>query len=230
MALLGIWYSSFLGAETEAVLPYDQRLERFPAYLQQASMESNGKSSSRSGQAVEYGTAPVTWGEPGTNGQHAFFQLLHQGTQLIPCDFIGVVQPHHAFPDMQQLLLSNLLAQAEALFEGRSEEEMEKELAEKGLTTEEIATILPFRIFHGRRPSSVYLLRKLTPYNLGSLIALYEHKIFVQGIIWNIFSFDQWGVELGKQLAAKIHPLLSGEGSSPDPRTASLVGRVRDWQ
>ena len=230
MALLGIWYSSFLGAETEAVLPYDQRLEKFPAYLQQASMESNGKSSSRSGQAVEYGTAPVTWGEPGTNGQHAFFQLLHQGTQLIPCDFIGVVQPHHAFPDMQQLLLSNLLAQAEALFEGRSEEEMEKELAEKGLTTEEIATILPFRIFHGRRPSSVYLLRKLTPYNLGSLIALYEHKIFVQGIIWNIFSFDQWGVELGKQLAAKIHPLLSGEGSSPDPRTASLVGRVRDWQ
>jgi glucose-6-phosphate isomerase len=225
MALLGIWYNNFFGARSEAILPYDQYLHRFAAYFQQGNMESNGKSVDRNGEPVEYATGPVIWGEPGTNGQHAFYQLLHQGTPFIPCDFIAPAQTHNPLGDHHPILLSNFFAQTEALMNGKTEEELEKELLGQGLTREEIAKLLPFKLFAGNKPTNSFLLKKITPSSLGELIALYEHKIFVQGVIWNIFSFDQWGVELGKQLAGKIQPQLQAKGpvSNHDSSTNGLI-------
>lgn len=229
MALLGIWYRNFFGTQSEAVLPYDQYLHRFPAYLQQAVMESNGKSVDRNGEAVNYATSPVVWGEPGTNGQHAFFQLLHQGTAIIPCDFIASAQSHHAIRDHHEKLLANFFAQTEALMNGKTEDEAITEMKNAGFSDERIAKLLPYKIFTGNKPTNSLLLKKLTPFTLGELIALYEHKIFVQGVIWNIFSFDQWGVELGKQLAHTILPeLLSDKPvSGHDSSTASLIEAYR---
>ncbi|RMF00761.1 MAG: glucose-6-phosphate isomerase, partial [Bacteroidetes bacterium] len=214
LGLIGIWYNNFFGTETQAILPYDQYLHRFPAYLQQADMESNGKYVDRKGKPVDYQTGPIIWGEPGTNGQHAFFQLIHQGTKLIPCDFIATARSHNPIGagnpigKHHTLLLSNFFAQTEALMQGKTAEQVRQELTQDGKTEEEIAALLPYKVFSGNRPTNSILLRQLTPYTLGQLIALYEHKIFVQGIIWNIYSFDQWGVELGKQLAKAIIPEL----------------------
>jgi glucose-6-phosphate isomerase len=208
MGLISLWYINFFGAQSEAILPYDQYMHRFAAYFQQGNMESNGKTVDRNGEPVEYATGPVIWGEPGTNGQHAFYQLLHQGTSLIPCDFIAPAQSHNPVGDHHQKLLSNFFAQTEALMNGKTEEEAEKELEKHGLSKEEIARLLPYKVFAGNKPGNSILVKKITPYTLGELIALYEHKIFTQGIIWNIYSFDQWGVELGKQLAGKILPEL----------------------
>jgi glucose-6-phosphate isomerase len=225
MALISLWYVNFFGAQTEAILPYDQYLHRFAAYFQQGNMESNGKSVDRNGEEVEYATGPIIWGEPGTNGQHAFYQLIHQGTLLIPCDFIAPAQTHNQISDHHQKLLSNFFAQTEALMNGKSEEEVENELMKQGKKDEEIARLTPFKIFSGNRPTNSILVKKITPHSLGELIALYEHKIFVQGVIWNIFSFDQWGVELGKQLANKILPELENEDniSSHDVSTNGLI-------
>ncbi|SHF04388.1 glucose-6-phosphate isomerase [Mariniphaga anaerophila] len=210
LAVFGIWYNNFFGAETEAILPYDQYMHRFSAYFQQGNMESNGKYVDRNGEMVEYQTGPIIWGEPGTNGQHAFYQLIHQGTKLIPCDFIAAAINHNKVGDHQQKLLANFFAQPEALMAGKTEEQVVAELKAAGKTEEEIAFLTPFKVFPGNVPTNSILVKKLTPHVLGSLIAMYEHKIFVQGIIWNIFSFDQWGVELGKQLASAILPELSG--------------------
>ncbi|MDB5196908.1 MAG: glucose-6-phosphate isomerase [Flaviaesturariibacter sp.] len=196
MALISLWYINFFGAQTEAILPYDQYLHRFAAYFQQGNMESNGKSVDRNGEEVEYATGPIVWGEPGTNGQHAFYQLIHQGTLLIPCDFIATAQSHNPIGDHHQKLLSNFFAQTEALMNGKTEEEVEGELLKSGKTEEDIAKLAPFKIFSGNKPTNSFLLKKLTPASLGELITLYEHKIFTQGIIFNIFYFDQWGVEL----------------------------------
>ncbi|MFS8617947.1 MAG: glucose-6-phosphate isomerase [Solitalea sp.] len=204
MALIGIWYTNFGDAHTEAILPYDQYLHRFAAYLQQGNMESNGKQTGRDGNPVTYQTGPVIWGEPGTNGQHAFFQLIHQGTRLIPCDFIAPVRSHNPAGDHHQKLLANFFAQSQALMNGKTAEEARQELERAGKATGEIERLLPFKVFEGNRPSNSFLIKQITPYTLGTLIAFYEHKIFVQGIIWNIYSFDQWGVELGKQLAGRI--------------------------
>jgi glucose-6-phosphate isomerase len=204
MALLGVWYSSFYGAETHAILPYDQYLHRFTAYLKQADMESNGKRIDRDGAVVDYATGPIIWGESGTNGQHAFYQLIHQGTKLIPIDFMAPVESHNPLGDHHIILLANFFSQSEALMLGRTEAQAREELVAKGLAGEELESLLPHIIFPGNRPSNSIMFRKLTPYTLGSLIAMYEHKIFVQGIIWRINSFDQWGVELGKQLAKGI--------------------------
>ncbi|MCJ7813596.1 glucose-6-phosphate isomerase, partial [bacterium] len=201
LAFIGIWYNNFFDTETEAVLPYDQYLHRFPAYLQQANMESNGKSVDRSGKKIAYQTGPILWGEPGTNGQHAFYQLIHQGTKLIPSDFLIPVESHNPIGDHHHILLSNFFAQTEALMNGKTEESVIKELKQANVSDEEIKKLTPFKIFEGNKPTNSILFEKLTPRVLGSLIAMYEHKIFVQGVIWNIFSFDQWGVELGKQLA-----------------------------
>jgi glucose-6-phosphate isomerase len=212
MALVGLWYTNFFGSQTEAILPYDQYMYRFAAYFQQGNMESNGKSVDRKGEPVEYATGPVIWGEPGTNGQHAFYQLIHQGTVLIPCDFIAPTQSHNPIGDHHQKLLSNFFAQTEALMNGKTDEEAQREMEKAGLTPEKIAKLLPFKVFAGNKPTNSILIKKITPFTLGELIALYEHKIFVQGVIWNIFSFDQWGVELGKQLANKILPELQGDG------------------
>ena len=225
MALLGIWYTNFFGTQTEAILPYDQYLHRFPAYFQQGNMESNGKSTDRNGEAVEYSTGPVIWGEPGTNGQHAFYQLIHQGTVLIPCDFIASALPHNPISDHHEKLLSNFFAQTEALMNGKTESEARLELEKQGMNDEQLSRLLPFKIFEGNRPTNSFLLKQLTPYTLGEMIALYEHKIFVQGIIWNIFSFDQWGVELGKQLANQILPeLFIGDPvNSHDSSTNGLI-------
>jgi glucose-6-phosphate isomerase len=209
MAMISLWYVNFFGAQTEAILPYDQYMHRFPAYFQQGNMESNGKSVDRNGEEVNYHTGPIIWGEPGTNGQHAFYQLIHQGTLLIPCDFIAPAQSHNPIGDHHAKLLSNFFAQTEALMNGKSEEEVEQELVNAGKSPEEIARLAPFRIFSGNHPTNSILVEKITPFALGELIALYEHKIFVQGVIWNIFSFDQWGVELGKQLANRILPELA---------------------
>jgi glucose-6-phosphate isomerase len=209
MALIGIWNTNFLGAQTEAILPYAQDLHRFPAYLQQAAMESNGKSVDRNGQSVRYATSPIIWGEPGTNGQHAFYQLLHQGTQFVPCDFIAFVQASHDLEAQHQLLLANFVAQSQALLWGKSEATVMQEAKAQGMTATAIEKILPFKVFEGNRPSNSILLKVLDPYHLGMLIALYEHKIFCQGIIWNIFSFDQWGVELGKEMANKLTALVA---------------------
>jgi glucose-6-phosphate isomerase len=204
MALLGIWYTNFFGAESETILPYDQYMHRFAAYFQQGNMESNGKSVDRTGKNVTYSTGPVIWGEPGTNGQHAFYQLIHQGTMLIPCDFIAPAQSHNPIGDHHQKLLSNFFAQTEALMNGKREDQVIAELQKAGLDKAAIKKLTPFRIFTGNKPTNSILIKKITPFTLGQLIALYEHKIFVQGVIWNIFSFDQWGVELGKQLAGRI--------------------------
>ena len=212
LALLGVWYNNFLGADTQAILPYDQSLHRFAAYFQQADMESNGKSTDRQGRRTAYQTGPVLWGEPGTNGQHAFYQLIHQGTKLIPCDFIGFAETHHPLGDHHLKLMSNYFAQTEALAFGKTAEALRAEGMEEAL--------VPHRTFEGNRPSNSILIRKLTPFTLGQLIAAYEHKIFTQGIVWNIFSFDQWGVELGKVLANVILPELEG-GSAPEKHDAS---------
>ena len=229
MALIGLWYTSFFGTQTEAILPYDQYLHRFAAYFQQGNMESNGKSVDRNGEPVEYSTGPVIWGEPGTNGQHAFYQLIHQGTVIIPCDFIAPAQSHNPIGDHHPKLLSNFFAQTEALMNGKTETEAGKELEKQGLATEEIAKLLPFKIFTGNRPTNSFLVKKITPFTLGELIALYEHKIFVQGIIWNIYSFDQWGVELGKQLANKILPELLTDDAVTN-HDASTNGLINEWK
>jgi len=225
LALLGIWYGNFFDAHSEAILPYDQYLHRFAAYFQQGNMESNGKSTDRNGDPVLYQTGPVIWGEPGTNGQHAFYQLIHQGTKMIPCDFIAPAVSQNPWGDHHVKLMSNFFAQTEALMVGKTEEQVEEELRASGMEREEIKFHLPYRVFSGNRPTNSILFKKLTPYTLGSLIAIYEHKIFVQGVIWNIFSFDQWGVELGKVLAKKILPeLTSAEPiSSHDGSTNGLI-------
>jgi glucose-6-phosphate isomerase len=232
LGLLGVWYINFFDAETQAILPYDQYMHRFAAYFQQGDMESNGKHVDRNGKDVTYETGPVIWGEPGTNGQHAFYQLIHQGTRLIPCDFIAPAQSLNPLADHHQILLSNFFAQTEALMNGKTEEQIIEELTKDGKTSEEIDKLAPFKVFEGNRPTNSFLLKKVTPYTLGSLIALYEHKIFVQGIIWNIFSFDQWGVELGKQLAKSILPQLKDEEqvSSHDASTNGLINQYKAWR
>jgi len=232
MALISLWYINFFGSQTEAILPYDQYMHRFAAYFQQGNMESNGKSVDRNGEEVDYHTGPIIWGEPGTNGQHAFYQLIHQGTLLIPCDFIAPAQTHNAIGDHHQKLLSNFFAQTEALMNGKSDEEVEQELLKQGKNDEEIASLTPFKMFSGNRPTNSILIKKITPHSLGELIALYEHKIFTQGIIWNVFSFDQWGVELGKQLANKILPELENENtiSSHDVSTNGLINAYKQMR
>lgn len=229
MALIGIWNTNFLGAATEAILPYDQYLHRFPAYFQQGNMESNGKSVDRKGNPVSYTTGPVIWGEPGTNGQHAFYQLIHQGTCLIPCDFIASARPHHELKDHHLKLLSNFFAQSEALMNGKTKAEALKELRNAGHSPESIQALLPYKIFKGNQPTNTILLEQLTPYTLGELIALYEYKIFYQGVIWNIYSFDQWGVELGKQLANRILPEL-GDNTVITAHDASTNGLINAYK
>ncbi|HNT51065.1 MAG TPA: glucose-6-phosphate isomerase [Cyclobacteriaceae bacterium] len=225
MALLGVWYGNFFEAHSEAILPYDQYLHRFAAYFQQGNMESNGKSVDRDGNQFFYQTGPIIWGEPGTNGQHAFYQLIHQGTKLIPCDFIAPAQSQNPVGDHHDKLLSNFFAQTEALMTGKTEAEVETELRKAGMSNEELSFHVPYRVFAGNRPTNSIMFKKLTPYTLGLLIALYEHKIFVQGVIWNIFSFDQWGVELGKVLAKKILPELSSNDpvQTHDSSTNGLI-------
>jgi len=237
MALLGVWYADFFGATSHAILPYDQYLHRFPAYLQQGDMESNGKAVDRDGNRVGYATGPVIWGELGTNGQHAFFQLIHQGTQMVPCDFIGAVNPAHPVGDHHTKLMANLFAQTEALMRGKTEDEAREELKSQGLDVEAIDELAPHKVFPGNRPSNTILLDRLTPTSLGMLVAAYEHKIFVQGVIWRINSFDQWGVELGKVLAKTIlaeeEALLEGEEvdlSHHDSSTAGLLKRFAEKQ
>lgn len=232
MALISLWYNNFFGASTEAILPYDQYLHRFAAYFQQGNMESNGKSVDRNGEPVSYSTGPIVWGEPGTNGQHAFYQLIHQGTHLIPCDFIATAQSHNPVGDHHTKLLSNFFAQTEALMNGKTDEEVETELLAQGKSVEEIAELTPFKVFTGNKPTNSILIRKLSPHALGELIALYEHKIFVQGVIWNIYSFDQWGVELGKQLANKILPELSNADivTSHDSSTNGLINSYKSMR
>ncbi len=229
LALLGVWYNNFFGAQSHAILPYDQYLHRFPAYFQQGDMESNGKSVSRLGERVDYSTGPVIWGEPGTNGQHAFYQLIHQGTKLVPADFLAPIETHNPIGDHHTLLLSNFFAQTEALMKGKTEAEVRRELEGLGHKGRELEVLLPQKVFEGNRPTNSILFRKLTPRTLGSLIAMYEHKIFVQGVIWNVNSFDQWGVELGKQLAKVILPELK----SPDAVTthdASTNGLMNHYK
>ncbi len=211
LALIGIWYNNFYGAESEAILPYDQYMHRFAAYFQQGNMESNGKSVDRNGEQIDYQTGPIIWGEPGTNGQHAFYQLIHQGTKLIPCDFIASAVNHNQLGDHHPKLLANFFAQTEAMMVGKTSEQVTAELKAAGKSDEEIAELLPFKVFMGNIPTNSILFKKLTPRALGYIIAMYEHKIFVQGVIWNIYSFDQWGVELGKQLANAILPELTNE-------------------
>jgi len=232
MALLGIWYNNFFDAESHAILPYDQYMHRFPAYFQQGDMESNGKNINRNGNIVDYQTGPIIWGEPGTNGQHAFYQLIHQGTKLIPCDFIAPSQSHNPLGNHHNLLLSNFFAQTEALMNGKTEDEVIKELQESGKTEDEIKDLAPYKVFDGNRPTNSFLIKEISPYTLGSLIAYYEHKIFVQGVIWNIFSFDQWGVELGKQLASKILPELENEElvNTHDTSTNGLINQFKKWR
>ncbi|ELR70781.1 Glucose-6-phosphate isomerase [Fulvivirga imtechensis AK7] len=231
LALLGIWYNNFFQAESHALLPYDQYMHRFAAYFQQGDMESNGKYVSRNGKKVHYQTGPIIWGEPGTNGQHAFYQLIHQGTKLIPCDFLAPAITHNPIADHHEKLLANFFAQTEALMNGKSEEEVIAEL--KGIVPdEELETLKPFKVFEGNRPTNSILFKKLDPRTLGCLIAMYEHKIFVQGVIWNIYSFDQWGVELGKQLAKKILPELFGkdEVQSHDSSTNGLINQFKRFR
>ncbi|MEM6840629.1 MAG: glucose-6-phosphate isomerase [Bacteroidota bacterium] len=232
LALIGIWYNNFFGAETEAILPYDQYMHRFAAYFQQGNMESNGKYVGRDGNPVGYQTGPVIWGEPGTNGQHAFYQLIHQGTKLIPCDFLAPAQSQNPIGDHHAKLLANFFAQTEALMMGKTEEEAAQDLREQGKSEEEIEKLASFKTFQGNRPTNSILFDKLTPRTLGALIAMYEHKIFVQGVIWNIFSFDQWGVELGKQLAKKILPELEGETTvtSHDASTNGLINAFKSMR
>ena len=230
LALIGVWYNNFFGAQTEAILPYDQYMHRFPAYFQQGNMESNGKYIDRNGQPVDYQTGPIIWGEPGTNGQHAFYQLIHQGTKLIPCDFLAPAQSQNPIGDHHPKLLANFFAQTEALMMGKTEDEAAQELREQGMSDAEVAELAIYKSFEGNKPTNSILFQKLDPYTLGSLIAMYEHKIFAQGIIWNIYSFDQWGVELGKQLAKKILPELKGgdEVTSHDASTNGLINTYKE--
>jgi glucose-6-phosphate isomerase len=232
MALIGLWYTNFFGAQSEVILPYDQYLHRFAAYFQQGNMESNGKSVDRSGNPVNYATGPVIWGEPGTNGQHAFYQLIHQGTILIPADFIAPAITHNPIGDHHVKLLSNFFAQTEALMNGKTEKEVKEEFVKAGKSDEEIKKLTPFKVFAGNKPTNSILVKKITPHSLGALIALYEHKIFVQGVIWNIFSFDQWGVELGKQLANKILPELENDETvtSHDVSTNGLINLYKAFR
>lgn len=232
LALIGIWYNNFLGAETEAIIPYYQYMHRFPAYFQQGNMESNGKSVDRNGQAIDYQSGPIIWGEPGTNGQHAFFQLIHQGTKLIPCDFIGFAQSHHEIGDHHQILMANFFAQTEALMVGKARDEVVRELTEQGMVQDKIQFLAPFKEFSGDRPTNTVLVKKLTPQSLGWLVAMYEHKIFTQGVIWNIFSFDQWGVELGKKLATRILTELQDENEhhDHDNSTLTLLEKYKAWR
>ena len=232
LALIGVWYNNFFGAQTEAMLPYDQYMHRFPAYFQQGNMESNGKYVDRNGEPVDYQTGPIIWGEPGTNGQHAFYQLIHQGTKLIPCDFLAPAQSQNPLGDHHPKLLANFFAQTEALMMGKTQEEAADELREQGKSDQEIEELAIFKSFEGNKPTNSILFQKLDPYTLGSLIAMYEHKIFVQGIIWNIYSFDQWGVELGKQLAKKILPELEGDGEvdSHDASTNGLINAYKEMR
>ncbi|KAA3638583.1 MAG: glucose-6-phosphate isomerase [Bacteroidetes bacterium] len=231
LALIGIWYNNFFGAESEAILPYDQYLHRFPAYFQQGNMESNGKGVDRAGNLVSYQTGPIIWGEPGTNGQHAFYQLIHQGTKMIPCDFIAPAISHNPKGDHHKMLLSNFFAQTEALMKGKTAEEVRAELESTDMSAEEIQSLLPFKVFPGNRPTNSILVKKITPHTLGNLISMYEHKIFAQGVIWNIFSFDQWGVQLGKQLANNILPELQNNEkiSSHDVSTNGLINAFKQF-
>jgi glucose-6-phosphate isomerase len=232
MALLGIWYSNFFDAQSYAILPYDQYLVYFPSYFQQGDMESNGKSVSRHGEWLDYSTGPVIWGQPGTNGQHAFYQLIHQGTRLIPCDFLAAAESQNPLGDHQPILLSNYLAQTEALMKGKTADEARQELVSAGITGQHLDLLIPAKTFPGNRPTNSFLYPKLTPEILGSLIALYEHKIFTQGVIWNINSFDQMGVELGKQLAKKILPELSADvpATGHDASTNGLINAIKSWR
>jgi glucose-6-phosphate isomerase len=229
LALIGIWYNNFYGFESEAILPYDQYMHRFPAYFQQGNMESNGKYVDRNGKVVNYQTGPIIWGEPGTNGQHAFYQLIHQGTKIIPCDFLAPAQSHNPVGDHHQKLLANFFAQTEALAFGKTKDQVEQEFLAKGKTLEEVADLVPFKVFEGNRPTNSILFKKLTPRTLGALVAMYEHKIFVQGAIWNIYSFDQWGVELGKQLAGKILKELQDD-SAVQSHDSSTNGLINAWK
>lgn len=232
LALIGLWYNNFYGAESEAILPYDQYMHRFPAYFQQGNMESNGKYVDRNGNKVDYQTGPIIWGEPGTNGQHAFYQLIHQGSKLIPCDFLAPAISHNPIGDHHPKLLANFFAQTEALAFGKSKEAVEAEFLAAGKTLEQVKDLVPFKVFEGNRPTNSILFKSLTPKTLGALIAMYEHKIFVQGAIWNIFSFDQWGVELGKQLANKILPELGTDEAvtSHDCSTNGLINTWKAWK
>ena len=232
LALIGIWYNNFFEIETEAILPYDQYMHRFPAYFQQGNMESNGKIINRNNQPVAYQTGPIVWGEPGTNGQHAFYQLIHQGSKMVPADFIAPAISHNPLGDHHDILLSNFFAQTEALMNGKTREEVVAELRRAGHSEADIQRLAPHRMFEGNRPSNSILLKQLTPYNLGSLIAMYEHKIFVQGVIWNIYSFDQWGVALGKQLANKILPELQGKEpvGNHDSSTNGLINAYKQMR
>ena len=232
MALVGLWYTNFFGSETEAILPYDQYMHRFPAYFQQGNMESNGKHTDRNGKAVTYSTGPVVWGASGTNGQHAFYQLIHQGTHLIPCDFIAPAISHNPIGEHHPILLSNFFAQTEALMNGKSADQVEVELKEQNMEKSKMEKLIPFKVFTGNKPTNSFLLKEITPFSLGALTALYEHKIFVQGVIWNIFSFDQWGVELGKQLAKTVLPQLgdNAEVKSHDASTNGLINIYKKWR
>ena len=233
LALVGLWNTNFLGAQTEAILPYDQYLHRFAAYFQQGNMESNGKYVDRNGNVIrDYQTGPIIWGEPGTNGQHAFYQLIHQGTVLIPCDFIAPAQSHNPLGDHHSKLLSNFFAQTEALAFGKTKEEVEAEFVKAGKSLDEVKDIVPFKVFTGNKPTNSILVQKMTPFVLGALIAMYEHKIFAQGVIFNIFSFDQWGVELGKQLANRILPELADKEkvTSHDSSTNGLINQFKAWR
>ena len=232
LALIGLWYNNFHGSESESILPYDQYLHRFAAYFQQGNMESNGKCVDRNGNPVDYQTGPIIWGEPGTNGQHAFYQLIHQGTKLIPCDFIAPAISHNQVGDHHQKLMSNFFAQTEALAFGKTEETVRAEFAAAGKTEAEMAELVAFKVFEGNRPTNSILVKQVTPKTLGNLIAMYEHKIFVQGVIWNIFSFDQWGVELGKQLANQILPELADDKAvtSHDSSTNGLINAFKAYK
>ena len=232
LAMIGVWHVNFWNAASQAILPYDQYMHRFAAYFQQGDMESNGKTVDRNGKRVDYQTGPIIWGEPGTNGQHAFYQLIHQGTQIIPADFMAPAQSHNALGNHHTLLMSNFFAQTEALMNGKSKEEVEAELGKAGLNEIDIAKLSPYKVFEGNKPTNSILFKKLTPKVLGSLIAMYEHKIFVQGVIWNIFSYDQWGVELGKQLANSILPELenSDKIETHDSSTNGLINQFKQWR
>lgn len=229
MALLGIWYNNFFAAQTLAILPYDQYLHRFAAYFQQGDMESNGKRVTRDGEVVDYSTGPVIWGEPGTNGQHAFYQLIHQGTKLIPCDFIASIETHNPAGEHHSILMSNFFAQTEALMTGKTAAEVRTELEAAGMSGDALNGLLPHKVFPGNKPTNSIVLQKITPRSLGMLIAMYEHKIFVQGMIWGINSYDQWGVELGKQLAQMIQPELKGDADvmSHDASTNGLINHYK---
>ncbi|MFM2486793.1 glucose-6-phosphate isomerase [Celerinatantimonas yamalensis] len=232
LGLIGIWYNNFFGAQTVAILPYDQYMHRFPAYFQQGDMESNGKYVDRNGNPVDYQTGPIIWGEPGTNGQHAFYQLIHQGTKMVPADFIAPAKTHNPLSDHHEKLLSNFFAQTEALAFGKDADTVRSEFLAQGKSAEDVAQLVPFKVFEGNRPTNSILLKKITPRSLGALIAMYEHKIFVQGVIWNICTFDQWGVELGKQLANNILPELGDDATvtGHDSSTNGLINTFKKWR